>query len=62
MDKYYTITVSADDVANILAALRYWQANTSMLARVNSAHMGEGEFTAYDDAALEELCERINCA
>lgn len=52
--------LSDNDVANILAALRYWQSTTSLTERLEWVHFGDGEYRAYNNLELDELCEQIN--
>jgi hypothetical protein len=51
------------EVANILAALRYWQDNTSeeldCLERFDMADHFDHECPPFDDADIDLLCEKI---
>ena len=55
------IALSDRELATMLAALRYWQAD---VLEIEGAHKGEAHFEDYEPLSSEdvdELCERLNC-
>lgn len=54
------MTLTNDDIANILAALRYWQERQPYSTRRKAEHFEGDPAAAYDDDDIDDLCERIN--
>lgn len=61
----HTVTLSARDVATVLAALRHWQETTDDIDP--ATEFADGPLPEWDDPAphrhadIDGLCERINC-
>ena len=59
--------IDDDEMATILAALRYYQRHGQgdPFKRSDAIHdiaTNGGKLTSLDDAAIDALCERLNCS
>ena len=57
------VTLTPPELGTALAALRLYQATTERLKAANKVldiATNCGEFTALDDAAIDELCDKLN--
>lgn len=48
------------EIATVLAALRFYQDNTSMVDRGNAEQFSIDEFAPMDDLEIDYLCEKVN--
>jgi len=56
-----TYNIERRALANILAALRFWQSCSRLGERADYPHFSETGIKPYSDLELDELCESLNC-